>query len=316
MPYYTGLANNIGDVMTAFDTALLAEGWSYSSGHYTKGTMSFNITAVSNHIEIRSNVGGGPSTDGAYDGTMSLGTIGTTQLQYPANYYIHIHNTPDEVYLFVNESGDRWSWLAFGKSNVSGLTGPGDWYGATLPHKNNNIASSNIRLLSTPMSTDSAWGFFMDSQPSGTSGNTAQPYNCTINHGLDSNSWSKAGTNAPGADGTAGTVGWVGTPAQARCITAIYPLLAAQPNAWNNQAILLRVQVYVKRASDKFSLVADMEHVRHIRNDNYNDGDILTLGSVKWKIYPLLRKNISARNGASSSTHSGTLALAVRYDGP
>jgi hypothetical protein len=54
------------------------------------------------------------------------------------------------------------------------------------------------------------------------------------------------------------------------------------------------------------------------RNDNIDDGQILTLGSERWFIAPVYRKNTASRAASpyNGATHSGTIAMAVRYDGP
>jgi hypothetical protein len=61
-----------------------------------------------------------------------------------------------------------------------------------------------------------------------------------------------------------------------------------------------------------------LPHVRLTRNDNYTDGQIITLGSDEWMVFPGLRKDLTQRNGSTSSTEtnalnsSGTVAIAVR----
>jgi hypothetical protein len=48
----------------------------------------------------------------------------------------------------------------------------------------------------------------------------------------------------------------------------------------------------------------------------------VTIGQDRWKIYPFFKKNIQYRNGTTGASpsggtnHSGTLAMAIRHDGP
>lgn len=323
MAYITGVASTIGDLWTALTSGLTANGWTLAATNiYTKGGIYIQLVEISNRIEVRGGTGesggaltGAPAANGSYDATMSLAPIGSTGFQYPANYYLHIHTSPDEVYFLVNESSTRWSWCAFGKSNVTTLPGSGNWYAASCPHKVNNVSSVHLELdttLVTSFSSAAAPALFWNCSPSGTYGNTSQPYNATIAHGLDSIAWSKAGSDV----GAEGQLAWTDGPSALCGLPPIYKLLKAQPNTWNQQSVLIRAQGYVHRGSGKFSLVVDPEHCRYIRNDNYNDGDILTIGSDEWKVYPFVKKDLSVRNGGSSVTHSGTIALAVRYDGP
>lgn len=323
MAYLTGLANNIGELWTALTDGLVANGWTLAATNiYSKSGIYIQLVQTSNRIEVRGGTGesggaltGAPASNGSYDGTMSLAPIGATGLQYPANWYLHIHDTPDEVYFFVNESSNRWSWCAFGKSNVTTLPGSGNWYAASCAHKVNNVNSVSFRIeatLSGCYSSVSCGALFWDTAPSGTTGNTVQPYNATIDHGFDSNTWAKGGEDV----GSEASSSWAATPSRICGLAPKYKLLRAQPNAWNQQSILIRAQGLIHRGSGKFSLVVDPEHCRYLRNDNYNDGDIITLGPDKWKVYPFIKKNTSSRNGGASVTHSGTVGLAVRYDGP
>lgn len=323
MAYITGLANNIGELWTALTSGLTSNGWTAAASNiYTKSGVYVKLLQTSNRIEILGGTGesggaltGAPVPNSPYDGTMSLSPVGTTGFQYPANYYLHIHSSPDEVYFFVNESGTRWSWLAFGKSNVGGLPGSGNWYAATNAHKFDNYNTKSLMLSDGTFNSYhyySTAALFWDSNASGTPGNGDQPYNSSVHHGFDGNTWSKGGADV----GSESFFGWSDSPAQVRILAPIFGLLKAQPNTWNQQSVLLRAQAYVCRGSNKFSLVVDPEHCRYLRNDNYQDGDIITLGSDEWKVYPFIKRDTLNRDGGTNTTHSGTIALAVRYDGP
>ena len=93
------------------------------------------------------------------------------------------------------------------------------------------------------------------------------------------------------------------------------PHIERSPSAWNGESPLLPIQAYVWRASAKCSLVVDMRHARYLRIDNYEPGQIITLGGDSWKVYPFYRKASSARNGGIGIDHTGTFGWAIRYDG-
>ncbi len=118
-----------------------------------------------------------------------------------------------------------------------------------------------------------------------------------INHGLDGVSW-----NPPASI--------------LNCAHAIQPLTAVLPNAWNSAAALLPVQVWLPRADNKVSMVVDMVHIRYVRVDNHAPGEVITIGSDRWKVFPFYRKNVAVRDAGSSVDHTGTFGFAVRYDGP
>ncbi len=96
---------------------------------------------------------------------------------------------------------------------------------------------------------------------------------------------------------------------------AIKPLLGMSPNAWNQESILLPLQVIQARPDFKVSLINQLVHMRVCRNDYLMPGQVVTLGTDQWKVYPAYRRSTQDRNGLNG-VHSGTLAIAVRYDGP
>ena len=91
--------------------------------------------------------------------------------------------------------------------------------------------------------------------------------------------------------------------------------LARSPNTYNSQTHLVPVSIYLQYASGYRGYLGQLEHIRYLRNDNYEVGDIITIGTDKWKVFPAWKKSITNRSGGSTA-NSGTLAYAVRYDGP
>jgi len=318
MAYYSGVANNLADLLTALTTNLVTEGWSNpATGIYSKSGVFVKLVIASAHIEILCGTGnsgtsltGGPSYNGGYDGTVSFAPVNSV-FTYPLNYHLHINTSPDEVYFFAND-GDRWTWMCFGKSQVSGLLGSGNWYGATCAWKRDYSSNYSFpQAVEDPNASENPM-FFGDTASSGSLINTNQPYNVSLDHGFDGNGWSKAGHDTTA--GTDSTSSWASSPASLLTIAPVYKLMQAQPNLWNGEAVLIRIQSFVCRGSGKFSLVNNLEHCRYIRNTNYNDGDTITLGSDVWHVYPMIRKNSATPTpgGTSPNQHSGTWAIAVR----
>ncbi len=124
--------------------------------------------------------------------------------------------------------------------------------------------------------------------------------NCFVHSDLDSQGW--------WFDQSAGTV-QAGVKLSA-------PLLALLPNSWNNEAVLLPLRAYKARPSSKISLIADLANARLTRVDNYTPGEIIAIGSDRWKIYPWFRKDSGARDGGVELAHTGTFGWAIRYEGP
>lgn len=133
-----------------------------------------------------------------------------------------------------------------------------------------------------------------------TSGYYAGPRNCWVHSDLDAQGWWLAQALSDSPVGIAPTA----------------PLMGLLPNTWNSEAVLLPIRAYKVRPSYKISLTADLEHARYTRIDNYTPGQIITLGSERWKIFPWYRKDAVNRNGGYVINHSGTFGWAIRYEGP
>ena len=91
-------------------------------------------------------------------------------------------------------------------------------------------------------------------------------------------------------------------------------LITTQPNAFNNEGVLLPIKVIKTRASSKYSQVLQLENARNIRIDNYTPQEIIALGTDEWMVFPWYKKNVSARNGGGDVTHTGTFGWAIKYE--
>lgn len=297
MSYYTGTAVDLAGLRQALFDACVAEGWTLTGEILSKGTMFLRVQIVSGFLTF---LGGTGQSAGALTGAAAavsrIGTLAGLAIAFPVKYEIFAFT--NEVYLVINYNVSYYQWAAFGKSTVQGLPGTGMWFGASCFAN----ATSNMSITATGGQASSGYSipalFHRQRSYANTSTNTLES---RIHHGLDGLTWSD-GVNA-------------GNPG-ASAIDATTPLLAMLPNTWNSEAILLPIRVFYPRASNKTSLVADLEHARYTRVDNYTPGDIITLGSDRWKVFPWYLKNSAARDGGSNITHTGTFGWAVRYEGP
>jgi hypothetical protein len=236
-------------------------------------------------------------------------------ITYPCNWEFHGH--AQEVYFIVNFAVDRYQFLAFGKSTVPGLPGVGTWIGATVGTVLDELGGPAYSLTA-PVSIFGYGGggsyatgyqyitmsLFGQVYSADENGMATPGY---VHHDLDGYAWrvepsSSTSYNPFGRQ-------WIATTSG----TGPYMF---QPSAWNAEAVLLPLRCYFRRPSSMLSLIVDCEHARLLRIDNLTPGDVLTLGSDKWKVYPWHRKNTAARNGGNYIDHTGTFGWAVRYLGP
>lgn len=212
---------------------------------------------------------------------------------------VHVNTGPDEVYVAVNYATTYYQFLMWGQSDVPGLTGTGNWYYGTT----NDYTFGNRNFYCGP-----SGGGYQATIPPSTGGGPLFWADTISNSDLLQTSFIHGNV-----DGT----GWHGLAAKpASSYSFGSPLLALLPNTWNGEAVLLPYPVYVARASSKWSLVADLKHIRMTRNTFLENEEIITLGADRWMIYPQLRKEITVPAGGNGVSHSGTLAYAIRYTGP
>lgn len=317
MAYVTGLASSMADVVTAVRNACTANGWTLAGDVLSKGVC---------HAEVKAGTIGTSTLTGGYFSLRVANDSALTDAasypvffgplmdssnvwanwQWPATYHIHIASAPDEVVVLVNYNGDLWAWAAFGSSPAPGNAGTGNWHAASLSSTTSVkwIPQLVIGVEGASSDNGSAWTPmpFWTRYRSG-------PRPAYAVHGAISNVdggaiWSNGAESFDfQAEHTVNAA------------DAINPLLGMSPNAWNSESILLPLQVIQARPDAKVSLINQIVHLRVCRNDFILPGQIVTLGTDQWKVYPAYRRSTQDRDGLAG-VHSGTLAIAVRYDGP
>lgn len=332
MAYYSGTATSITDLLSQLATALTTEGYAQNGNIFSKSTVFVEIRQATkltspytpyDRIEIRMGTGrsGTTLTGGPPDKQMPGYAIfngkfcfaparGSTYIPFtfPSTYYVLIHESPNEVYFFLNDDSTRWTYLCFGEGGAIALPGTGNWYAATSYQDNVEDTCGMPNYTRGILFGDNSFQGDLNSAP---------PHVNSVQHGLDGIDWSLMGSSV----GSLSATRWENTPSVSSCKIETEVLWASQPNTWNGQSVLLRIPAYINRGDDKVSLVACTQHSRYVRIDNYNEGDVITLGSDQWKVFPFIRKNTSSRDGVPNTqsvaaAHSGTYGIAIRYDGP
>ena len=325
MAYYTGSAANLTAVLSALTTACETEGWTWSGGVLSKADpgifVRLAITPAQGSYTIlrawgRSAIGGGEMGVTGYEYVSMCVPIKSVEVTYPVTYHAFVF--ADEVFFIINYS-DKYQWLAFGQSNQGGLGGTGNWVAATygyLPYTYNTwrypTGGVDIGLpVSLPSSGDlwccPAFGWSIYGKaPYSAGGNYQHAHvNVWVDAGFDATDYYYPWTNSVALEGTNSNITGIGYQTE---------LLATQPNAFNNEGVLLPIKVIKKRPESKFSQVLQVQNARHIRVDNYAPGEIIQLGTDYWMIFPWYCKNTAERNGGKALGHSGTFGWAIKYE--
>lgn len=346
MPYVTGTAVSMAAVLTALRNACTDNGWTLSGNVLHKDGCYAEVRIGNNgetgaptntmlYVKAGNGIDGGNALT---DAAGTFGMIGPLRAatgdtwpdwDWPINYHVHVHDDPDEVYLFVNYGGGEfWQLLAFGKSPAPGNPGTGNWHhgftgeasAATPSYAYRRVDScgaapagavmgflANARCCPFPF----WWGQFNNA--TGTGGSNIANHNLPsrIHGAIDATSglpiWSAKDL----------TLEYTGAGEDGRVSAAVTqrPLVGYSPSTFNNQMHLFPLQVLAQRPSNKTSIIGQLAHARICRNDFILPGQIETLGAEQWKVYPGYRRNAAERNGGNRLQHSGTMAIAVRYDG-
>ena len=302
MAYYSGTAASLTALRTALLTHAVADGWTLTGDVLSKAGVYFNIQETATNITClgcESNAVANPAPNLAQIGRIfQRSGYPTREISFPCSY--EVFGFAQEIYLVVNYDVDLYQWMAFGASTVPGLAGQGGWFGATC-------GSAFITTTTTaPIAITANDG-----------GSNTQEYVCPalfhtvnqryqharnayVNHGFDALGWLWKSSFLDSCIG----------------IRAAAPLYGILPSAWNSESVLLPLMAMLERPSFKSSLVLSLNDARRCRIDNFAPGDILTIGSDQWKVFPWYKKDVAARNGGSGIDHSGTLGWAIRYEGP
>ena len=328
MAYYSGTAATGTGLVDAINAACVANGWTLTGTILSKGAAYVQLTSTYQQwvsgtqfytgwmVDAR---GGTGATAGALTGAtpyaVRIGGINSYQytavlrpMNYPVTYAIHVFTDPDEVYVVVNHDVDMYSHLMFGVSDMaSEVGGTGLWlhglfsaavlwcYGFMVnPNGADGVAYGNNQ------ESGFAGGLFSRLNTNSVAQSPAYRYlNNYMHHAIN------------------GVAEWTTNQDQPRALAAHAPILSRTPSLFNNNAPLLPVQGYMMRPDNMVSLVVNLKHIRYMRNDDYAPEQVFNVGPDVWKSYPWLQKNMAARDGGGAgNSHSGTLAYAIRYDGP
>lgn len=350
MSYTTGTANSFADLLTALRNACIAAGWTLSGDVLHKGTCYAEIkvgdmpdTAATPGQMIYVRMGNGIDVSNNLTDPMTIGLghgIGVIRQTYsgafldwdwPVSYHVHVHANPDEVFFVVNYRGATiFQHLYFGQSPAPGCGGTGNWSHATVPEPigTNYHYFSEERIACSPSGLSPSWyyGVRLAAGPFWVQGRGASNsilegcLNFQFHGAPDFTDGTPGWSSKYGgfSNGGASTFGDVNRTVSA--VVCDTPLLGRTPNAWNNETILCPIQIASPRVDSKTSIVGRLGHIRMCRNDFIEDGGIITLGPDKWKVYPCFKKGTGNRDGYTASnlfvSHSGTVAVAIRYDGP
>lgn len=296
MAYQTGSvvdATALRDAITTF-AVLNGWGWDATNEVLSLGNVVCKLTLPTT-VELRIQGGTGIDVNGAlvnpavaYSRIKDLAT--TKIITWPVTYHLFVNTTPDDLVCLINFDAVYWEWLGLGQCNNLGVPGTAAWFGASIAFNDaptiSISASVGTSLAITPCAP------FWRVSINDTSKESTSYLHCNL-EGSDAVVHIWAGD----ANALKGSFFWGFTP-----------LLERQPNTWNSEAILLPARIVVPRLAGLYSYAAEMPHARLLKVNNYNGGDLITLGPDTWFVAPFFRVNTVAQ----TSTDTGTWGWAIR----
>lgn len=320
MAYYTGTASSFADLQTAIENAATANGWSLSNGILSDGTAYVRFYELTVTGLLRFCIQGGTGQTGATLDEPSeyahLGHASTLTIQFPVTYHIHAFQNPNEVYCIVNHSVIYYDLLAFGRSDIPGIGGTGGWVhgplargiGLTGAGGRNFYMRLNTRPPISGTSSSVAgrvlWNYYRTSFTQ-QADKSSTFIHCETRGATEWKFGFDITSESPNIAGGLGT---------------IIGLLQALPNQLNSAHVLLPARCVLLDDDAGLKILCQNQNLRFTRNDLIQDGEVITYGLEKWKVYPCFSRDLVDRSINTSTVttalHSGTLAYAIRYDGP
>lgn len=279
--FYTGVCYSFTEIKNAIVDVCTSNGWTATtdSGGQTviyKDTMFLRIISESVRVRFlgRTSIDGGSAP---YDGCITnyqtdAGREGV--ITFPVIYYAFIF---DYEVFFVIEYGERFQYVAFGKSTYT-LPGTGMWISASAGYYGGVPYYITLNIYGDVTNAD---------------GNTVPAlfWVKRNDRGGYRNSWihTNIDPNYPWATGTTNTsTDLVG-------IQYLTELISAQPNYFNQEALLLPIKAFKRSVvyADKCHEVLTVQNARHFNLTYVQPKDIIYRGSEQWMVFPWFRRSFS-----------------------
>lgn len=312
MAYETGSVASGTALLAVIENFAILQGYTLNAGTgswLSKGGTSIQLSATSTTCSAK--IANTPTGPDAAPG-VSQG-ISIALASWPIKYELFYSSIPNLFVCVLTYDTLTIQILMFGelvKINNAAYTGGNFLYGSGLSNDTLSSPGSIALSLSTNFTGD---GLISGSGPSNSPRKAVIPF-------------TKGGLNSSfGARGSAllhveidgdiinGDI--MGVNNNVLLMTQYQNMLFYSPNIYNSQAILIPIHLQKDLSAGNSMYLGYVEHIRFIRITNYEIGDVITLGSDKWKVYPWRRKSaVPAGNGAfTAEGDTSTIGFAVRF---
>ena len=310
MAYLSVVVNSAADLKAAIESFAQTNGWTLTSGVLSKNGCYVSIyVAAVNDLRIA----GGKNGD--FTGVNASYTKRIHVSTWPSSATVHLFgfNNPDTIWMTMNYDVVKFHHMGFGNMIKYGSWGGGQWnhgqhtmYAGSIDTKCFATLGLSSRASS---STGVQCGFFADgadghSWDNGYLENTPTHLECDIRGRI----W-----EPPYANGNGDDKYWT--------FRFLTPIHYKNPNVFNSQTLLSPFQIWLRASDGYLQCLGHVDHIRWVKLTNYNPGDVITLGSDQWKLFPWCVHDVSQPDGQSvfygqQLPTTGVLGCAIKYDGP
>lgn len=317
MSYQSGTIANVTELLSAIRSFAVANGWTLTGDVLSKGTAHIRLTTpTANEIRIeaaRNGVFAAPGLCPRYS------RIAFSAWPASAFYHLAAFDNPDTVWLTINYDTTDHAHLGFGSLQKYGSWNGGTWFHGHHTSQASSIDANVFSLVDgfgLPTWSNSGREcalFWSQRDGCGWDNSSLNGKSSHLHCELRGYVWDSALDLAVSNDKTDLNM--------VQCPSVLSPIHKYNPNAFNGQTVLTPYELFLQNTDGHIMSIGHVGHLRWLKMTNYNPGDILEIGSDRWKVYPWHRLNSVYPDGRSATYADGTqstglLGVAVAYDGP
>lgn len=307
MPYQTGTATSSSDLQTTIEVFATSNGWTLTNGVLSKDGCHIKLdgsSATQLYAEIGlGDDGAGNLTDKcAYNcylrsGLMTYRNVGDDAytLTYPATYHLFSFDSPAHIFVTVNFNVAHCQHMIFGNIKKYGTyTGGQSLWASHQPRNSSSLVyyPSGFAWVGGDSSGRGSHGYYFFGSVPGSI------YPCSpsgfVYCDLDGTTWKTNRVN-----GTGYAAGYGSTTAAGLSRPYLNKF-----NSINLQPVLSTPVFVTDRPSSLKSVIGVNPHMRYLRVDNYLPGDIISVGTQDFMVFPFNYEPFAP------------IGFAVKYDGP